>query len=42
VGIPEGAPMVSFDATDEEIAAVVPPEIDFFEPDPAPPATDDQ
>jgi hypothetical protein len=38
VGIPDGADVVPFDASDDEVEAVIPGDIDFLPPDPAPPS----
>ena len=38
VGIPEGADMLTFDASDEEQEAIIPNNIEFLPPDPIPPA----
>jgi hypothetical protein len=38
VGIPEGAPMLTFDASEAEQAAVIPPNLQLLDPDPAPPS----
>jgi hypothetical protein len=36
VGIPEGVDAVPFDASDDEVETVIPGNIDFLPPDPAP------
>jgi hypothetical protein len=41
VGIPEGAPLLPYDAPEAEKDAVIPPDLEFLDPDPAPPAEDD-
>jgi hypothetical protein len=38
VGIPAGADMLTFDATEAEEDAAVPPDIEILPPDPAPPS----
>ncbi|WP_189080305.1 hypothetical protein [Mangrovihabitans endophyticus] len=39
VSVPEGAPMAGFEASAAEQASVVPPDLELFDPDPAPPST---
>jgi hypothetical protein len=40
VGIPDGAPMLTFDASAAEQAAVIPADLKLLDPDPAPPDPD--
>jgi hypothetical protein len=41
VGIPEGAPMLAFGVSEADQAAVIPPDLELLDPDPAPPDDED-